>query len=264
MKYFIVADVHSFYDELMKALTDAGWANSEDQCFVSLGDLCDRGPDTIKCLQFVNSLPDSRKILVRGNHEDLMEAAIARRIFYIHDVHNGTVKSAEHIAVHEGVEIKEQGLSEADDEELLLAVKNSSLWNDYVNKTVDFAEVGNNIFVHGWIPCSTVPKRDKWEVIIDKKYEKVSNWRSESADWSGARWINGMQAWEDGARIRGKTIWCGHWHTSWGHAYLHGNGVEFPDKGDKAHFSPFIDKGIVAMDACTAFSHKVNCIMIEV
>ena len=264
MQYFIVADVHSFYDELMKALTAAGWTDSEDQCFVSLGDLCDRGPDTIKCLQFVNSLPDNRKILIRGNHEDLMEAAIARRVFYIHDIHNGTVKSAEHIAVHEGVKIKEQGLSEADDEEILMAVKNSSLWNDYVTKTVDFAEVGNNIFVHGWIPCSTVPKRDQWEVIVDKKYEKVSNWRSESADWNGARWINGMQAWEDGARIRGKTIWCGHWHTSWGHAYLHNNGVEFPDKGGKAHFSPFIDKGIIAMDACTAFSHKVNCIMIEV
>lgn len=264
MQYFIVADVHSFYDELMKALTDAGWTNSEDQCFVSLGDLCDRGPDTIKCLQFVNSLPDNRKILVRGNHEDLMQVAIARRIFYIHDIYNGTVKSAEHIALHEGVKIKEQGLSEVDDEEILLAVKNSSLWNDYVNKTVDFAEVGSNIFVHGWIPCSDTPKKDKWEVIIGKKYKKVPNWRSESADWSGARWINGMQAWEDGAKIRGKTIWCGHWHTSWGHAFLHGNGVEFPKNGEKAHFSPFIDKGIVAMDACTAFSHKVNCIMIEV
>lgn len=254
MKYFIVADVHSFYNELMKALENAGWKNEEDQCFVSLGDLCDRGPDTIKCLEFVNSLPDDRKILIRGNHEELMESAICRKEFHMHDIHNGTVKSAVAIAIHKGIQISDTGLSLSDDLKVLEAVKNSKLWNDYVSKTVDFAEVGKNIFVHGWIPC----KRST--------YEKDPKWRSSSADWYGARWINGMQAWFEGCKIQGKTIWCGHWHTSWGHARIHHEGVEFPDPqyGGTAHFSPFVDKGIVAMDACTAFSHKVNCKVIEV
>ena len=253
MQYFIVADVHSFYNELITALNNAGWKNEDNQCFVSLGDLCDRGPDTIKCLEFVNNLPDNRKILIRGNHEDLMEQAICRKLFKFHDIHNGTVKTAEAIALNEGWNSKEWGLTESDDREILNLVKDSSLWNNYVNKTVNFAEVGKNIFVHGWIPT----KLDTWE--------KQSNWRSDLADWDSARWINGMEAWSNGAKIKGKTIWCGHWHTSWGHSVLHHDGVEFPQvKGDIAHFSPFIDKGIVAMDACTAFSHKVNCKVIEV
>ena len=65
MEYFIVADVHGFYNELEAALKDKGWTDAENQCFVSLGDLCDRGKDTIKVLQFVNSLPTERKILIR-------------------------------------------------------------------------------------------------------------------------------------------------------------------------------------------------------
>lgn len=39
-KYFIVADVHSYYDEMIKALTEAGFEkNNLDHIFVSLGDL---------------------------------------------------------------------------------------------------------------------------------------------------------------------------------------------------------------------------------
>lgn len=254
MQYFIVADVHSFYNEMMEALKGAGWEDREDQCFVSLGDFCDRGPDTVKVLQFVNNLPDNRKILIKGNHEELMESAISRRRFLMHDIHNGTAKTAQAIAVYEGISVNKIGLPVSDDKKILEAVKNSKLWNDYVSKTVDFAEVGKNIFVHGWIPCKK------------STYEKDPRWRSSSADWYGSRWINGMEAWFEGCRIKGKTIWCGHWHTSYGHSRLHHDGVEFPDPiyGGTAHFSPFIDKGVVAMDACTVFSHKVNCLVIEV
>lgn len=252
MEYFIVADVHGFYNELEAALKDKGWADAENQCFVSLGDLCDRGKDTIKVLQFVNSLPTERKILIRGNHEDLMQAAIARGCFLMHDIHNGTVRTAEDIAKYEGIALKKEKLNEDDDREILQAVASSNLWNTYLNSTVDFAEVKNNIFVHGWIPCKT------------GTYIKDPNWRSPKARWEKARWINGMLAWKSGARIKGKTIWCGHWHTSWGHAYLHHDGDEFPDNGGTAHFSPFIDDGIVAMDGMVAFSHKLNCKVLEV
>ena len=40
--YFIVADVHSFYDEMIKALNGAGFdVNNSMHIFVSLGDLLD-------------------------------------------------------------------------------------------------------------------------------------------------------------------------------------------------------------------------------
>ena len=37
-------------------------------------------------------------------------------------------------------------------------------------------------------------------------------------------------------------------------------GIEF---GEDADFSPYYGPGIIAIDACTAFSGKVNCLVIE-
>ena len=71
-----------------------------------------------------------------------------------------------------------------------------------------------------------------------------------------------MNMWENPRnRVEGKTIICGHYHTSWGHAYLHDDGFEWGK--DVAKFEPFIDDGIIAIDACTAYTGKVNCIVIE-
>ena len=57
-----------------------------------------------------------------------------------------------------------------------------------------------------------------------------------------------------------KTIVCGHWHTSYGHSKYEHKGTEF---GEDADFSPYYGPGIIAIDACTAFSGKVNCLVIE-
>lgn len=55
-------------------------------------------------------------------------------------------------------------------------------------------------------------------------------------------------------------IVCGHWHTSYGHSKYERKGTEF---GEDADFSPYYGPGIIAIDACTAFSGKVNCLVIE-
>ena len=57
-----------------------------------------------------------------------------------------------------------------------------------------------------------------------------------------------------------KTIICGHWHCSYGHSNFEGRGSEF---GEDADFSPYYGKGIIALDACTARSKKVNVIVVE-
>ena len=58
----------------------------------------------------------------------------------------------------------------------------------------------------------------------------------------------------------GKTIVSGHWHTSYGHSKFEGKGTEF---GRDADFSPYVAPGIIALDACTAYSGIVNCIIVE-
>ena len=46
----------------------------------------------------------------------------------------------------------------------------------------------------------------------------------------------------------GKTIVCGHWHSSYGHSKFEGKRTEF---GKDADFIPYAALGIIALDACT-------------
>ena len=57
-----------------------------------------------------------------------------------------------------------------------------------------------------------------------------------------------------------ETILCGHWHCSYGHARYENKGSEF---GPDADFSPYYAPGVIALDACTAFSQKVNIIILD-
>lgn len=69
-----------------------------------------------------------------------------------------------------------------------------------------------------------------------------------------------MAAAYNGIYEENKTIVCGHWHCSYGHSILENKGNEFSEDAD---FSPYYGKGIIAIDACTSYSKKVNCIVIE-
>lgn len=243
-KYFVVADVHGFYNEMCKALADAGYdKKNPDHVFVSLGDLLDRGPAAKQCLEFVNSLSNNNKILILGNHELLMNHLLTSGAPSYADVTNGTLGTV--------AQLEPEAYNTWDKIERM---HSNVFWKQYYNSLTPYAEVGNNVFVHGWIPH------------ID--YQNASLY-----EWQEATWQNGMRLWSQGEFIPGKTIWCGHWHTSWGHANLHHYGVEFLEDDWKYHkadaqgnfecFDPFIDEGIVAMDACTVYSHKVNCLSFE-
>ena len=247
-KYFVFSDVHSFYDELMTALKEAGFDyNDPDHIIISCGDLCDRGRQPKEALTFINSLPEDRKICIIGNHERIMEDVIARGFCDATDVYNGTSVTADLLC--------EEGQSISD-------LKDNPLWNEYKKSWRLFYETDDYIFVHGWIPFKHDfhwPFRETFE--YDPKWREASLRQFEEASWE-----NGMEAWSKGIREEGKTIVCGHWHTSWGHAYLHNEGVEYPeeDKPEQdAKFTPFIDEGIIALDGCTAYSHLVNIYVIE-
>jgi serine/threonine protein phosphatase 1 len=62
---FVIGDLHGMFDVLMRAMDDHGFDPATDRVF-SVGDLVDRGPDSIKCIRLVKE--DWFKA-VRGNHE---------------------------------------------------------------------------------------------------------------------------------------------------------------------------------------------------
>ena len=119
-----------------------------------------------------------------------------------------------------------------------------------------FEDTEHYIFVHGWIPCTSISLNS-----AEKEYVPIPDWRNAGKEqWDKARWINGMEAAHAGIIESGKTIVCGHWHCSFGHAHYEHDGSEFESN---AHFTPYCANGIIALDACTALSGKLNCIVIE-
>lgn len=247
-KYFVVSDVHGFYNILKKHLYEKGWEDDNPNHFlILLGDAFDRGPEVIQLFDFMKSLGD-RLIYIRGNHEDLLKACYEEicNDWYIsqHHVSNGTLLT---------INIFTKDMPRAADQEV--RIKNFKAILDPVinfidNKAVNYYELDDKIFVHGWIPCNYIGRYYKAEqYLFDPEWKK--------GDWEEARWINGMAAWRDGVKIDGKTIFCGHYHTYWGHEHLDG---EITDERD---FSPFIHDGIVALDACTVISNQINVYTFE-
>ena len=93
MKYFVSADIHGFYDEWMLALREKGFdVNNPNHKIIVCGDIFDRGKQPKQVIDFILSHKD-KIILIRGNHEDLMEDMIKRNKNTIADLLNGTAQT---------------------------------------------------------------------------------------------------------------------------------------------------------------------------
>lgn len=257
-KYFVITDIHGFYDEMMSALNEAGFdINNPEHIIINLGDSCDRGGKPKEVLEFLMNLyKQGRAILIRGNHETLMVEAIWRGNFQSHDKHNGTEETAK-ILTGEKFSLA-----------ACFAMKDCKLFWDYYDATIDFYETDNAVFVHGWIPY-------KMEMSTDEKYKSLpelyrpcvatydENWRE--GNWEDARWQNGMMMWSKNIRVPGKTVYCGHFHANFGRAYIDKTHPEWPEEDKIAEFdwSPYVNEQIVALDGCTAYSGKVNVVVID-
>lgn len=250
-KYFVVSDVHGFYEELMTALKQREFdINNSNHIFVSCGDLFDRGEFPYKTLQFVMSIPKERRILIRGNHEDLLEELLnGEREVGAHDIQNRTIETIEDIAC-----VTDKTYIPYDWERAIKIASSNKLLREYLNSTVDYAEIGDIVFVHGWVP-------------VDEQYNILSDWRNASKEeWEEARWLNGMNFAHHGHIIPDKTIVCGHFHCSWGWSHIKQERKEFPARNRvnwEKSFEPYCDIGIAAIDSCVAYSGFINCVCFE-
>ena len=74
---WVVSDIHGCYQWLMEALKRRHFNPYED-LLISVGDIIDRGPDCVKCLQL---LDEKWFRAVRGNHEQMALDAIENNDF---------------------------------------------------------------------------------------------------------------------------------------------------------------------------------------
>lgn len=259
MKYYVVADVHGFYTELITALIEKGFfEDKEPHKLIVCGDLFDRGNEAVKLQEFIVDLIDRGEvILIRGNHEDLMLKFVndyirwtVEPVVYTAHWSNGTVGTVMQLT---GMDLNE---IETTAKTMKMRMENTPFFKKILPSMVNYFETEHYIFVHGWIACNASGYGG-----TASSFSYNPEWRkSDYIDWDFARWYNGMEAARQGVIEPNKTIVCGHWNCSYGHAKIEGKGKE---RGANADYSPYYGKGIIALDACTILSKKVNCIVIE-
>lgn len=283
-KYFACSDIHSFYDEWMLALKNKKFnIDNPEHIIIICGDLFDRGPKSFECLNFaIKMLKQNRAICIKGNHECMLEDIFSRGYLENYDIHNMTNKTIYQLTnIYPDNSGDWRRTLELTRVAIQKCKENKNLMY-YLHNCKYYYDLGNYVFVHGWLPFEASE--------ID--YHKAKDY-----DWiNSAVWYNGMEQWFLKNTIENKTIVCGHWSTSFGNYNFHNSKHEdinkamvymtdnelnkiikckdnkenifetkwFPKLYNKyVDTKPFIDKGIIALDASTYYSRRVNCIVIN-
>ena len=249
MKLFVVSDVHSYLEPLKVALDEAGFdSNNEDHWLVSCGDAFDRGPDSGLLWKFLMSL--ERKILIKGNHDLLLDECCMREFPYSHDFSNGTVRTINDIG----------GAGEGYPFDTCC----QRTWNKlaaYRDLLINYFETENYIFVHSWIPVISKDGLPS-HYIYGRSFEFNPDWRQATEEaWDTAMWGNPFLMAERGLNQTGKTIVFGHWHCSAGWAKDEGRSEFNEDAKWAIYRNP--EQNIIAIDHCTAHTNKVHVLVLE-
>lgn len=245
-KLYCVSDIHGNFNALQEALNNAGFdPNDENSWLIVCGDCFDRFEQPIEVMRYLMGLP--RKVLVRGNHEDLLVECCERGEAWGHDISNGTAATIWQFG---------EGHHRSDFADC--CIKTLARTHVFLDSMVDYFETKNYIFVHAWVPliCNdTFPPY----YTKNRKFEKMVNWREANKhQWKDARWGNPFDLAER-ELLPDKTLVFGHWHASTGWARTEGRS-EF---GSDAKFDPFYGDGFISIDSCVAHTGKINCIVIE-
>ncbi len=261
MKYYVTADPHGFYTPLRKALEQVGYfADEGEKKLLICGDLLDRGHEALRTVNFLmEEKAAGRLILITGNHEDLFVhalQAVARGDAY--DIACGRSHHYPNGTWHSLLQLSGMTDREAVDwpNDLVRRVRGGNFYRELLPFGVDYYETAHYVFCHGWIPTAVEGIGERTTYTYDP------DWRHASADdWYRSRWLNGMElCCLHGIKEEGKTVVCGHFRTSYGHDVIEHRASEHSRFAD---FSPFYHDGIIALDACTAASGFVNCIVLE-
>ena len=251
-KLFVVSDVHGFYNEMIEALNESGFdKDNPEHWLISCGDTMDRGGQPAEVMRYLKTLP--RKVLIKGNHESLIEECVEQGYWRSHDMSNGTFDTICELG----------GADEGRNFEECCVITDGRVKN-FFTSMANYFETKNYIFVHGWIPLTV---KDKLPLYYTKNriFEYNPDWRyAHASEWEQARWLNGMDMARNGFVEPGKTIICGHWHCSYGHML---DSIKtdcwISEFDEDAVWTPYYNDGVIAIDTCTAHTGKVNVLVLD-
>ncbi len=233
-KLFVVSDVHGHYTLLKEALDKAGFdKDNENHLLICCGDYFDRGNENVEVLKFFERL--QHKILLRGNHEDLLLKLLQTGKVLPHHYINGTMRTLENFFGKYAIDPM--------DDTIDFSGKTGTVDRicEFIENTVNYYETENYVFVHGWLPENAVSQEARQQATPE--------------DWAKARWVKWNERYIGSRPLADKTLICGHLPT------FYANTVD--QKRGKNCCDIFYGNGIVAIDAGTADSQQLNVLVLE-
>ena len=261
-KIFAVSDIHGDYEALIKGLEEAGFdKNNPDHLLVSLGDAFDRGGCSLAVYEYLRKLSDKGKaIVLKGNHTSLFTGYLDGTSISPFNYYNNGVDETMADFLHETTPFETYCLFNNID------MPTYGDFGEWISKTREeineefpdllewlntrpyYFETKNYIFTHGAIDT----KVKDWH---EPKCERYS-----LAGWNALMWDEGSFFGEDITNTD-KTVVIGHFGT----AILR---KKYPDLikndiGDEDDVLIRDDGRVIALDATTCISKKVNVLVID-
>lgn len=265
MKYFVFSDIHGFYNILLNELKNKGFdEDNKDHMLISIGDNFDRGNQNYEMYLFLKKMKEKNKIvLIKGNHEDLLIELIERGYPISRDYSNGTYDTLNEL-YKKLFNVKED-IKNNDYLDLYRKLKAEGFIS-LIDEMLDYYETPNYVFTHGFIPIN-----GNWSYYSNSNCSYNLEWRNSSRDkFKNSRWINGIEmSIKYGIGEPNKKIVIGHYHSSYGNVRkdlpndLPDSILEKYEFSSLDYFEPYTDERIVAIDACTVLTKKINLLVID-
>ncbi len=260
MQYFVISDIHGYYQQMVDALEGAGYHYANpDQHLIILGDMFDRGKLPWHVFQFIKPLVDQGlATLILGNHELALAELCERHYALKHDDSNGTTKTISLLSNHDR---SASPFYSADGNFMLFEDRCGWVQRnvcDWIAENGLFAKkIGCYIFTHARLPKTA-----------------ASSWTNATAEeWNDAIWGVSLPALFGGeSTVPDATVVVGHFTASAFHAFeqrpepletydiSHYNLAAF---GRNANFGIYRQADFIAIDACTAYSKRCNVLVIN-
>ena len=233
-KLFVVSDIHGHYTLLKEALDKAGFdKNNENHWLVCCGDYFDRGSENAEVLTFFERL--SRKVLLRGNHEDMLLKLLQTGKLLPHHYINGTVSTLRSFFGKYFIDPADDTIDFSGKTRIVDRVC------EFIEETVDYYETEHFVFVHGWLPENALSQEARQQATAE--------------DWAKARWVKWNERYIGLRPLEDKTLICGHLPTFCANSLDRNRGKNCCDI--------FYGNGIVAIDAGTADTKQLNVLVLE-
>ncbi len=235
MRYYIISDIHSYFDEMIESLKKAGYEKKNKQHhLIVIGDLFDRGPKTREVLEYLYQLHlDGQCSIVLGNHDifllELVEKLYDKTKFNIK--HNGHGETLRHLS---GIEPTDDNLEEVRRK----VIKDYPYLYDFISSFPLFLEINDYIFVHGGIDGSN----QSWRTTTTRR----------DFVWNKERLL---------PRIPNKTVVCGHTRV----ATIREESKDYKKvfKRDKSLFDIMKLEGKIMIDRYVEISKELNVLILD-